>query len=584
MAMLAAILLEIVPPLYVRYAVDELIPDGRIRQLILLGIALLGLALLQGSLEFLRLYAASKMGQAIILDLRNALFQHLSQLSFSFYDQVRTGDLMARVTGDIAILTDFFGRAAVIVFGNLLLFVAIFVVLVFWDWRLALIYLVLLPLVAHAMYVYSRQVRPALSRVQRNQGDLVAALQQALAGVEVVKLFGREDFEDQRMDRVSAQLRDANIESTRITSRWMPYVYVVVAIGTALALWLGGLSVINDTLSLGTLIGFSVYLTMLLRPIRQTGMVVNIVLHGVVAAERVFEVLDIEPEIQDAPDAYRLPPGEGHVSFSHVSFSYDGQTMALRDITLEVRPGELVALVGPTGAGKTTFAHLLSRFYDPYAGQIEIDRHSLLRVTRESLRDAVGIAMQSAFLFDASIGENIAIGHPPGQVSVSRAQLEGAARTAQIHDFITSLPLGYDTPVGERGYRLSGGQKQRVALARVLLRNPRILILDEPTASVDALTEEGLQEALRSARQGRTTFVIAHRLWTVQEADRIVVLRKGSMVGHGVSTEGRSAHQALLASSDTYRQLVELHLHGENLPTGEPVPTGEGLPCHGEGT
>jgi ABC-type multidrug transport system fused ATPase/permease subunit len=325
--------------------------------------------------------------------------------------------------------------------------------------------------------------------------------------------------------------------------------------------------------SLGTLIGFATYIQMLLRPIRQTGMMLNVVMQALAAAERVFEVLDTQPDVQDSPGAYPLPPVEGHIRFEGVSFIYDGGpdgAEALRDVDLEAAPGETVALVGPSGAGKTTLVHLLPRFYEPQQGRITIDGHDVTQVTVESLRDAIGIALQTVFLFDASIGENIAYGAP----HATQREIEWAARVVQMDDFIQSLPMGYGTPVGERGVRLSGGQKQRIALARVLLTNPRVLILDEPTSSVDADTERRMQQALGEVRAGRTTFVIAHRLWTVQQANQILVLRDGRIVERARSTPERSAHEALLAAGGFYRQVYTLQFQAETLAAGEPAQGG----------
>ncbi|MGC9347667.1 MAG: ABC transporter ATP-binding protein, partial [Anaerolineae bacterium] len=365
------------------------------------------------------------------------------------------------------------------------------------------------------------------------------------------------------------------LDSAQITSLWMPYAHVLMGVATALVLWFGGWRVISGAVTLGTLIGFTTYIQVLLRPIRQTGMMLSMTLRAMAAAERVFDVLDTEPDVRDAPNAYPLPQAEGRVCFDSVSFAYGGgngpdgssgeEVEALRNVSLEAAPGEMVALVGPSGAGKTTLVHLLPRFYDVQSGRITIDGHEIRDVTVQSLRDAIGIALQTVFLFDASIGENIAYGNP----HVTQKEIEWAARVAQMHDFIASLPLGYGTPVGERGVRLSGGQKQRIALARVLLTDPRILILDEPTSSVDAETELQMQQALEEVRAGRTTFVIAHRLWTVQHADRILVLRDGHIVERARGEGERSAHEILLAQDGLYRQLYELQVAGETL-TPEP--------------
>lgn len=563
LAALATTVVELAPPWIIRLAVDRFILEGQTRQTWWAAGGLLALSLVQGGVDFLRLYLNAYTGQRIVFDLRNAVFEHLSRLSFSFYDRARTGDLMSRVTADIDVLNNFFGRAAVIVLTNVLTLTGILIVLLIWDWRLALIYLGLLPLVALGMWAYARRVRPAWRRVRRQLAALTGALQESLAGILLVKLFGRELFEQRRVNRQSERVLQANIETGRIASLWMPYASVVMGVGTALVLWFGGRNVIAEVISLGALVGFVTYIQMLLRPIRQTGMMLNVVMQSLAAAERVFEVLDTEPDVQNAPDAYPLPSIKGRVRFEGVSFTYQAGSddHVLRDVSLEAAPGEMVALVGPSGAGKSTLVHLLPRFYDAQSGRITIDGHDITQVTVESLRDAIGIALQSVFLFDASIGENIAYGNP----HASQQEIEWAARVVQMDDFIESLPLGYGTPVGERGVRLSGGQKQRIALARVLLTDPRILILDEPTSSVDADTERRMQQALQDVRAGRTTFVIAHRLWTVQQADQILVLRDGWVVERAHSTSERSAHEALLAGGGFYSDVYALQVQAETM-------------------
>ncbi|MBL7202692.1 MAG: ABC transporter ATP-binding protein [Anaerolineae bacterium] len=575
LAALATTAVELAPPWIIRWSVDHLILGDQAGWIWWAAGGLLVLSLLQGGVDFVRLYLTAYTGQRIVFEIRNAIFEHLSRLSFSFYDRARTGDLMSRVTADVDVLNNFFGRAAVIVLTNLLTLLGILAVLIAWDWRLGLLYVCILPLIVLGLWAYAQRVRPAMGKVRRVLADLSAALQESLAGILVVKLFGRERFEQKRVDRQSELLLQANLQTARITSLWMPYPNIVMGVATGLLLWVGGRNVIAATLSLGTLIGFATYIQMLLRPIRQTGMMLNVVMQSLAAAERVFEVLDTQPDIQDALDAYPLPPIEGHVRFEGVTFAYDGgpdDGEALREVDLEATPGEMVALVGPSGAGKTTLAHLLPRFYDPQQGQITIDGHDIHQVTVQSLRDAIGIALQTVHLFDASIGENISYGNPHAR----QEQIEWAARVVQMDGFIRALPLGYGTPVGERGVRLSGGQKQRLALARVLLTDPRILILDEPTSSVDASTERRMQQALGEVRAGRTTFVIAHRLWTVQQADQILVLREGRVVERAHGNEERSAHEALLAAGGFYRLLVELQFQGEAMGPEEPAWIGAG--------
>ncbi len=567
---------ELAPPMIIRQSVDRFILGDESQWIWWAAAGLFLLSLIQGGIDFVRLYLTAYMGQRIVFEIRNAVFEHLSRLSFSFYDQARTGDLMSRVTADVDALNTFFGRAAVIVLTNALTLVGIFGVLLTWDWRLGLVYLACLPLIAHGMWVYARRVRPAMSRVRRKLADISSVLQESLAGALLIKLLGRESFERQRVDRQSKGLLQAHLNTARITSLWMPYANVVMGIATALVLWFGGRSVIVQAITLGTLIGFTTYIQILMRPIRQTGMMLSMTLQALAAAERVFEVLDTQPDIQDAPNAYVLPPVEGRVQFENVSFTYNAGeeegSEALRHVSLRAMPGEMIALVGPSGAGKTTLVHLLPRFYEAQSGSITIDGHDIREVTVNSLRDTIGIALQSVFLFDASIGENIAYGNP----HASQERIEWAARVAQMHDFIISLPLGYGTPVGERGVRLSGGQKQRLALARVLLTDPSILILDEPTSSVDAATERQMQQALDEVRIGRTTFVIAHRLWTVQQADQILVLRDGRVVERAQTTGGRSAHEQLLNAGGLYHRLYDLQRVGETLTPEEALPVAGG--------
>jgi len=549
-----AAIFELLPPFLIRAAIDRCVLGEEGNLIWLWAAGLLAVSLLQGGVDFLRLYLTALLGQKIVFRIRNDLFTHLNRLSFSFFDRARTGDLMSRVTSDTDVLSMFFGRAGIIVLTNALFLIGVMIVLFSWNWILGLVYAAMLPVIVVAIRIYARKVRPAMGRVRKTLGLLGSTLQGTLAGIMVVKVFGRDKYEEKRFDRSSSKNLSAGVEAAKIQSLWMPFMNVFMGIGTGLILWVGGYGVIRGKISLGTLIAFITYISMLLRPVRQTGMMMNVVMRSMAASERIFEVLDTIPEIADSPGALPLPPIQGIVKFDNVSFSYDGSNPVLIDVSLKALPGELVAVVGPSGAGKSTLVHLIPRFYNAERGSITLDGNDVREVTLDSLRRNVGIALQSVFLFDTSIRENIAYGSP----GVSDREIERVARTAQIHDFIHSLPMGYGTPVGERGVRLSGGQRQRIALARVLLHNPRVLILDEPTSSVDAATERKLRDAFEVARKGRTTFVIAHRLGTVRHADRIIVLKNGRVEELGLPEAGKTAHEMLMDAGGLYSTLYSL--------------------------
>jgi len=538
-------------PWLLRYSIDSVILVNRLDRLWLPVVGMVVIAFLAGFLSYLQRYRMEQLGQKIVLDLRLAAYRHFSRLSFTHFDHSRTGDIVARLTSDADILNRFFGFFSITVVANILTLLGILIVLMSWSLRLALVYVFLIPLMIHAMRVYATQVRPVFTRARRSLSRLTERLQQSLEGIEVVKTFGQEGREHQRLVRQATEYLDTNVEGSRISAKWMPYVSFLMGIATAFVVWYGGRLVIEGQLSLGTLVGFTGYIGLLLRPIRQTGMMVNMISRSMAAGERVFEILETEPDVGDRPGAYPLPPVQGLVRLDNVSFSYDGDSDVLRGITFSVEPGETVALVGPSGAGKSTLVHLLARFYQLEKGTITVDGHDIAGVTLKSLRSQIGIIMQDVFLFDATVAENIAFGRP----EATMAEITWAARTAQIHDFIQGLPGGYGSRVGEQGVRLSGGQRQRIAMARVLLTDPRLLIMDEPTSHMDVGTEDKIQQALQEVIKGRTVFIIAHRLWSVRFADRIVVLDRGRVVEEG-------PHHQLAKAGGLYQRLYELQQDG----------------------
>jgi len=547
--------LGLAPPWLLQFAIDNYVVGERPDQLSLIALLMITSAVLKGAADFAKRYASEYLAQGVIHNIRSDVYRHLTRLSFSFYDQSRTGDLMSRVTADADSLKRFVGNAFAFIIANLFTIAGVAAVVAYWDLRLGLLYLLFLPLMVHAMAAYGGRVRPAFGWVRRKLADLTAVLREDLIGIEIIKLFGREADKKREFARHSEDYVAANVEAAKVSAFWMPYVHFLLGCITVAAVWYGGYLTVTGEISIGVVVGFVGYAGMLMRPIRQTGMMIGFGSQAVASARRIFDILDTEPEVQDAPDAHNLPKPRGKVQFQDVSFSYDGLNRALRDIDLLVEPGQTVAIVGPTGAGKSTLVHLLPRFYDVNRGSIYIDGHDISRVRIDSLRQQVGIVLQEPFLFATSIRENISYGRP----DASMKEIIRCARLAQIHDFIVSLPVGYETPVGERGVTLSGGQKQRLALARVLLTDPAILILDEPTSSVDTRTEELVQRALAAVMRERTTFVIAHRLWTVQKADQIVVLDQGEI-------RERGTHTRLLAAGGLYAKL-QSSLSRENLTT-----------------
>lgn len=545
-------LLALTPAWLVKTALDHfLTPDGT-GYLWYIAAAMLGAAILQGGIDYVIRYTAESSGQNVVYAIRQEVYRHLMKLSFSYFDKARTGDLISRITADAEILQSFFGFACVHIISNILFITGILVVMLFWSVELAILYIFMLPFIIFAISRYAFRVRPAFSKSRRVLGNLTENIQEQLLGIQIIKIFGREKQTTKDFEKMNTKFLNINLEAGRITSFWMPFVFVIIGLSTGIIIWYGGISVINEGISLGTLIGFTTYIGMMMRPIRQTGMLVSRVMVSTAAAERIFEVLDTQLEVKDEPEAVDIVEIKGAVSYENVSFSYDKKTPVLDNVSFSVKERETIAIVGPTGAGKTTLIHLLPRFYDADSGSIRIDGRSIKDFTVSSLRQQIGIVLQDTFLFNLTIGANIKFGKPEATLE----EIKNAASAAEIHDYIMGLPQKYNTIVGERGVRLSGGQRQRIAIARTLLMDPKLLILDEPTSSVDAETDEKIQKALSNLCKDRTVFMIAHRLWTLKNADRILVIDNGQVKQYG-------SHSELIEQPGLYKEIYTLQVDGE---------------------
>lgn len=541
--------LNLIIPQFIRWLVDQGIGGQDVRLLAWSVLALLGLTLVKGVLLLLQGRWTETASQGVAYDLRNAIHRKLAGLSVAYHNRTETGQLLSRAIQDVERIRFLTGRASLRLAEGPVLLVGTVVVLVWMNPHLALLALATMPLLGYRAYHFGRRSRPLSALMQNQTAILTTRLEQNLRGARTVKAFAQEEAEIARFDRENDRWFDLAAQAARLQAINIPMLDLIANIGTVFIIGYGGLLVIWGQLTLGELVAFSTYLAQLFQPVRRLGTITPAVAMAAAAGERIFEILDAVSEVQDAPDAKPLPPVRGHVRFEHVSFAYFRRQPVLTDITFEARPGQVIALLGATGSGKSTIINLIPRFYDPTEGRITLDGYDLRQVTLNSLRDQIGIVLQETTLFATTIRENIAFGRP----HANEAEIVEVARAAQIHDFISQTPQGYGTYVGERGVTLSGGQKQRVAIARALLKDPRLLILDDATASVDTETERLIQLALERLMQGRTSFVIAQRLSTLRLADLILVLERGRIVAQG-------AHQELLRTSGLYADIYQRQL------------------------
>ncbi len=539
-------------------SIDRLVTveDGRLisaeagrNTLVLIALALLGASIMRGIFDFARTYTTDSLSQKVSYDLRNQIYDKLQHLSFAFHDNEHTGNLMSKVTSDIEAVRRFVMMGLIRSLELVIRVVAITGLLVFLNWELALISLIFVPFLVYRSALIMIRLRLMWLKVQQIMGQMVTVMQENLEGIHVVKAFAAEEHEKKKFAKKAQELREEYYKNERTqgtNSAWMTF-YFTLALG--IVMWYGGWEVIRGDLTAGGLTKFVLYLGQLFFPIRMSAFVIATFSRAMSSGQRIFDVLDAQSPVEEKPDARDMGRAKGHVQFNDVSFSYDDRVPALKNLEISVPPGSVVALLGAPGSGKSTVVNLLPRFYEVTEGQITIDGNDIRDFTLASLRRNVGIVQQDVFLFSAGIRDNISY----GAINASDEDVVNAAKVAQLHDHIESLPGGYDTWVGERGVTLSGGQRQRLSIARTVLLDPPVLILDDSTSSVDVETERLIHKAMKGVMEGRTTFVIAHRLSTVREADIILVLKDGKIVERGT-------HQELIDQGGIYQDIYELQL------------------------
>jgi ATP-binding cassette subfamily B protein len=512
-------------------------------------VVIIAVSALRGLAGYGQRYFNEVVAQKATYVMRNTLYERIQRLSFAFHDRSQTGQLMSRATVDIEAIRMFFAMGLLGMAQVFLMVIAVAYVLLAMDWRLALFTLVFVIPVAWLAINFGRSIRPIWLKVQAVMGFMGTTLEESLAGISVVKAFSHEKENSRQFSTQTTELYDEQVQAARLMAINSPTMVLLFGIPTAIILWYGGHEVVAGNMTIGQVTQFILYLGMLVMPIRRLGMMVNLYSRTMSAGQRIFEILDTESEVKEKPNAIELGRLKGRVSFQNVSFGYGKMGAALKNVSFEVQPGQLVALLGRSGSGKSTVANLLGRFYDVTEGKITVDGINIRDVTLSSLRKNVVAAQQDVFLFSATIRENIAY----GAVDAGMEQIIEVARAANLHDFIKALPDGYDTWVGERGDTLSGGEKQRLSIARTLLVNPSILILDDSTASVDSETERLIRQALDKLIKGRTTFIITHRLPIIQNADLILMLQDGELVEKGT-------HEELIARGGVYKEIYESQL------------------------